>query len=156
MKKIVYFAFAVSAVSLASALTAEYGFGLKPCELCIAQRVPYAVILVICLLCFMKPYYPKFLPCLIALLFFMDSSIAVYHSGVEKHWIQGPDACTSSLSPAHLTPEELLKKIEGAPIVACDQPAWEFHGITMAVLNSFWSFSLGIITILLIRRQKNA
>lgn len=156
MKKIFWFAFIVSALSLAAAFTAQYGFGLRPCELCLMQRVPYAAIMVISLFSLLKPYYPKYIACLIAVIFVISGSIATYHSGVEKHLIKGPDACTSSESPANLSVDELLKKIESAPVVACDQPAWEFYGITMAVLNAIWSFLLAVVTIVLIRRTNDA
>lgn len=152
MNKIVWFALATSIFSLASALIAEYGFGLKPCELCIMQRVPYAAVIVLSLLALAKTPYQKNILYVIAVLFFIGGGIATYHAAVEKHMVKGPDTCTSSAT-ANLSVDELLQKIKSAPVVACDQPAWEFHGITMASMNALWSFVLGITTLTLMRRK---
>lgn len=135
-------AMAASAASLALAYVSEYGFGLKPCELCIFQRVPYALILLLGLLGFWKRQWVRGLCVVAGLLFLVDGGIAAYHTGVEKHWFPGPTACTDAGGQEHMTLEEILAKLKAAPIVACDQPQWEFHGITMAGLNAVWAFAL--------------
>ena len=37
----------MSAAILGAALVSQYGFGLYPCDLCIKQRIPYAVLIVL-------------------------------------------------------------------------------------------------------------
>ena len=140
----------ISIVSLAGALIAQYGFGLMPCELCLMQRVPYAVIIAISLLGIF--WQKKFLAILIAISFLTGSGIASYHVAVEKHWVKGPTACVQDAPPPHQSIDDLLKQIEAAPIVACDQPQWEYRGITMAGLNALWSFMLAIFVIIFLRK----
>lgn len=155
MKKLFVYALFTSLLSLAAAFIAQYGFGLTPCELCIAQRVPYALITVISVGIIATGHYRKYLLYLIALLFIVDGGIATYHSAVEKHIVQGPVACTSSGGAAQTT-DDLLRRIQNAPIVACDQPQWEFHGITMASMNAVWAFMLGFWILIRTRKEKYA
>jgi disulfide bond formation protein DsbB len=49
-KMLVVLAGASSAAFLAFALISQYGFHLHPCELCLAQRVPYALIVLVAIL----------------------------------------------------------------------------------------------------------
>ena len=151
---LLFFALFASIASLAIAYTSEYKFGLKPCELCLLQRVPYAVVIVLSLLGLAKKRWAYGLCVVIGLCFLVDSSIATYHSAVEKHWIAGPEACTDGASNAPMSVEQILAKIKGAPIVACDQPQWEFHGITMAALNAAWALMLAIITFVALHKNR--
>ena len=66
----------------------------------------------------------------------------------------GPTACTSSDSEPGLSVDDLLKKIQDTPNVACDKPQWEFHGVTMAGLNAVWSFMLAGVIFMMIRKGK--
>ena len=163
MQNIFFFSLFASMFSLVAALISQYGFGLVPCELCIAQRIPYGIVIVVALggmmsIKYQAAHYTKsrVLTYLIILAFLTGSGIATYHSLVEKHLVKGPDACTSSGSNENLSIEDMLKKIQSAPLVACDQPQWQWHGITMAMLNAVWSFMLACVTFAWLRRVKNA
>lgn len=149
-----------SLFSLAFALVSEYGFGLKPCELCIFQRIPYAVAIPLSLLGLWLARHGRVFCLLGGLLFVVDSGIGFYHTGVEKHWIKGPEACTDQGGSAPMSLEQILAKIQAAPIVACDQPQWEFHGITMAAMNAVWALMLAIAMFVAVhkiyQRQKHA
>lgn len=120
------------------------------------QRMPYVLVVMLSFAGLCNEWGRKYRMMVIAATFFVGSGIAMYHSAVEKHLIEGPTTCTSAQSPAGQSVEDLLKKIQAAPIVACDQPQWEFHGITMAVLNALWSFFLGVVVIIANRKVQHA
>ncbi len=155
-KTITIFTLAVSLLSLSAAFIAQYGFGLIPCELCVMQRIPYAIIIFLSLLGIFAPRFRFTIIIIIMFSFIAGGSIATYHSAVEKHWIAGPVACTSEKSPTNQSMDDFLKKIEQAPIVACDQPQWSWHGITMAVLNALWSFCIVILLAVFMMRKKRS
>ncbi|MEI7668929.1 MAG: disulfide bond formation protein B [Pseudomonadota bacterium] len=140
--KILLFSLIISIISLLAAFIAQYGFALAPCELCLFQRVPYALVIFLAALGLKKPAWQKIIINLIMLVFLSGGLLAAYHAGVEKHLLPGPTACTSSPSSGDLSIDDLRKRIMNAPVIACDEPQWEFHGITMAALNSLWSFIL--------------
>ncbi len=131
--------------TLASVYLMQYGFGLKPCELCNLERIPYgaaiAVSAVAIALARARAQHMAFLAVL-ALLFLAGTGIGIYHSGVEKKIFEGPTACTSTPGPADMTLEQLRDRIMSAPVITCNQPQWEWHGITLAVLNALWSAAL--------------
>lgn len=132
-----------SILSLAIVYIAQLGFGLHPCHLCLWQRLPYAVVIILALLGLYAPRHRIWLLLIIGTAFAIGGAIASYHTAVEKHWVTGPTGCTSSSTPGE-SMEDFMKKIQEAPVALCDQPQWEFHGITMAMMNAVWSFILCI------------
>ena len=67
--------------------------------------------------------------------------LAIFHVGVEQKYWSGPNSC-SNASIEGLTTDQLLDKIMSAPIVRCDEIAWELMGISMAGWNVLISFGL--------------
>ncbi len=135
--------FDVSALSLAVAYIAEYGFDLKPCILCLYQRIPYAVVLVLAFLtlCVAKKWQ-LWRPLLLvaALVFAIGAGIAMFHVGVEQHWWEGTEKCAGGGDAGSI--EELRAQIMDAPIVRCDEPNFWFLGFTMAAWNILYSMLL--------------
>jgi len=136
-----------SAAMLCGAWVAQYGFGLHPCELCMAQRYPYMAILVIaaaaCLIPSPRRQWHAALLC--GALFLLDAGIAGYHTGVELGVFKGPSACSgAALSGQSL--EEMRRIIMNAALMPCNQPAAYFLGLSMAAWNSMIATLLGVST----------
>jgi disulfide bond formation protein DsbB len=138
---------AASLGALALAYGAQYGFGLAPCELCLKQRIPYALIAALALIGLADTRRRLAYLGFITALFACETGLASYHVMVERHLVQGPESCVSAPSPAGGTLEDLLHRIQSAPVVACDQPAWSFHGVTMAGMNAAFAASLALFTL---------
>jgi disulfide bond formation protein DsbB len=141
-----------SVAALSGALIGEHVFGLKPCILCIYQRVPFAIIIALSLLA-MLPGLAKFrrlITALFGLLFLAGAGIAAFHTGVERKWWQGTSGCGATGNAQ--TVEELLRQIEAAPVVRCDTIPWELFGLSMANYNLFYSLALGAAFVLLARK----
>ncbi|MDU8941968.1 disulfide bond formation protein B [Ovoidimarina sediminis] len=110
--------------------------GLAPCKLCIWQRWPHgAAVLIGGAGLFVGG---AVLPLLGALAAAATAGVGVYHTGVEREWWEGPTSCSSG-SIEGLTPEQLMDQIMGAPLVQCDQVAWEMLGLSMASWNAVLS-----------------
>ncbi len=146
----------ISALILGAALVSQYGFGLYPCELCLAQRVPYALIVLIgafgAWFC-RNLRWQRWLIFLNAALFFADAGIAGYHAGVEAGVFPGPDAC-SSKGGGEESLEELRQMILNAPRVSCDQAQFYFLGLTMAAWNALAALGLAVLSVYFMRKQK--
>lgn len=123
-----------SAGALGAAFVAQYGFDLQPCVLCIYQRWPYGVAIVLAILALALPKWRRPLLWLIALTLIVDAGIAAYHVGVEQHWWAGTDACTGPQMKAK-TLDELRAQIMATPVTRCDEVAWSLFGISMAGYN---------------------
>ncbi len=127
---------AASVLILGTALVAQYGFGLLPCELCFAQRPPYALTFVLAMLACMPAVdaeQRRIVVLLCAAIFAVDAGIAGYHAGVEWKWWQGPTACTGTGGKIDFG--NLLDALQKPAMVACDQPAIRVFGISMAGYN---------------------
>ena len=137
------------------ALIAQYGFGLRPCVLCLAQRGPCGAAAVLGLAALALPVTERFrhrLVTLAALVFLVNAGIAVYHVGVERHWWASP-GCSASTAPMPKTVAELLAEAGKPAEVPCDKPAWQWHGITMAGFNIAYSGGLALLILLFPRRS---
>ena len=135
--------------ALAGALTFQYGLGLQPCILCLYQRVPYILAAALCAHA-MAPWTPSrwawMALALAGLLFLVNSGIALFHSGVERHWWEGTEACVGAKGAT--TIEELRRQIMEAPLVRCDQIPWEMFGLSMANYNALVSPVLALAAFL--------
>lgn len=153
---------AISALALASALTAQYAFGLQPCDLCLFQRAPYAVTIIMGLtgLFFAtrgkNPKAAALAVFLSALVFAAGAGIAFYHHGVEQHWwVSFLQGCKVNLDPANL-----LAQIEAATAVRCDVIPWAdpVFNLSMAAWNAIMSAGLAagcFVSSVLIARRAN-
>ncbi len=148
---------AASAFMLGSALVAQYGFGLHPCELCLYQRYPYAAIVALGLAGAMLVKSPRALWALVALcglLLLADAGLAAYHAGVESGIFPGPSACSSTARPSE-TIEEMRLALMNAPLVPCNQPMLQVLGVSMAGWNAMAALLLAVATFVVIRKTKS-
>lgn len=130
------FVLIASAVILGAALASQYWGGLAPCELCLLERWPWAVAIVVSFIAMMvgsRPALP-WVALLLAIVFTISAGLAFYHVGVERHWFAGPSACTASGAAAD-TLEALKAQILHQQPVRCDEPAWSLWGISLAGWN---------------------
>lgn len=150
----------ISALALTMALISQYVFGLQPCVLCIYQRWPYgiAILLGLIILAARKTNYTAPLVALSGLTFLINSGIAFFHSGVERHWWEGLKGCgTPDMSG---TAAELIERIKNMPQAKCSEIPWADPIIagSMANYNVLLCLGLGIICIIsaiLIARKQN-
>jgi disulfide bond formation protein DsbB len=139
-----------SALTLGAVFVAQYGFGLAPCELCIAQRWPHAAAVVLGIAALLLPRLRVALLALAGIALAVGDGIAVYHAGVEWHWWQGPTACTGSGTPDSI--EALRAQLLTAQVVRCDEVAFRFLGLSMAGWNVLWSALLVVFAGLAAKR----
>ncbi len=144
--------------ALSMALISQYFFGLHPCNLCIIQRYPYGIVIALGLIAFALSFtYKKssvFLMTVISLSFFANTAIALYHSGVERHWWQSVlEGCSVPDLSGDI--DELMSKIENTTDIArCDEIPWAdpLLGLSMANYNVFFCFILGCVAFISARK----
>lgn len=140
--------------ALAFALVAQYGFGLRPCNLCLIQRVPF-VLAALLAAAALKDGMPAALLLRVAgLLLLINGGIAVYHVGVEQHW--WASAVCSGNQGGEIAVADLLAEMNKPAEAQCDTPAWSFHGITMAALNVPFSALFGLAVLWAARRSEGS
>ena len=131
---------------LASAFVIEYGFNHQPCKLCLYERIPYFLsILLIVKLLFIKGY-EKMTLLILSLIFIVSSILAFYHFGIEQGFFKESLSCTTKNLSDALTKEELLKQLN-QNIVSCKNVSFTIFGFSLAAINTFFSITLSVIFI---------
>lgn len=123
--------------------------GMSPCALCIWQRYPHAVAVVIGLVALR--FGTPALAWLGALAALTSAGIGVYHTGVERAWWDGPSTCSAG-EISGLSTDELFDEIMSAPLVRCDEVPWDMLGLSMASWNAIASLVLALLWIAAARR----
>lgn len=139
-----------SAATLGGAFIFQYGVGLAPCVLCIWQRWPHAIAIMLTLTAVViagrsaRTGAALLAGAGIALL--AGAGIAAFHVGVEYGWWAGTAECGGTTGA--ITLDDLRAQILAAPVVRCDEVAWSLFGISMAGYNFLISVALGGIALL--------
>lgn len=135
-------------------LVGAFGFqhlgGLPPCKLCIWQRYPHALAVLIGVAA--VAIRGRLLPLMGLAAALTTAGVGLYHTGVERGWWEGPTTCTSS-GTSGLSADDLFDKIMTAPVVRCDDVAWELLGLSMASWNGILSLGLAALWLLAYRRS---
>jgi disulfide bond formation protein DsbB len=139
-----------STFSLLGAYISEYWFGMLPCHLCLYQRIPHFIVILLALLALWfysknKPY--NWVSLLGGVFILIGALIAAYHTGVEQGIIIMDTSCADTLAPASNTLEEMRRQLLATPGVPCDKPQFVFLGLSMASWNMLLSLAVGIIVL---------
>lgn len=158
-KQILYLIFFSSFLALNIAYISEYFFGLKPCILCLYQRIPFFIILFLSIfaLFFVKNNrnLQKNLIFLIILLFFVNSLIAFYHFGVEQGFFEITKKCQGNFSEVHSI-KELKLSLQESSLAKCDEPQFVLFGLSMAALNIIYCLFLTIFFAILLQKSRKS
>ncbi|UWQ95527.1 disulfide bond formation protein B [Rhodobacteraceae bacterium M385] len=141
-----------SGLLLATAWTFQ-AFGYAPCSMCILQRYPHVAAVLVGILVLLGLRHPV-MYLLGAAAAATTGTIAIYHTGVERDWWEGPTSCTGSgQNLSSMDVVDLLSTDAGPTLVMCDQVAWEFLSISMASWNAIGSFGLMLLWIIALRMR---
>jgi len=148
---------AVGAMTIAGAWFFELVVQLKPCPLCLEQRVPYYIGVPLALIVAFaaRRGAPRVVVTagLLALACLMLWSVylGVFHAGIEwKFWV-GPQECSGA--PQLGPPGDFLKRLQTINITRCDEAAWRFLGISLAGYNALISLALAAVALVGIARS---
>ena len=145
----------IISLMIISALIIQYWLGHEPCKLCLYERIPYFLsMLLIIKIIFIKKY--EKITLLILFLVFMSSTVlAFYHFGIEQGFFKESLVCTAGNLSETLTKEEILKQLSQNTI-SCKDVSFRIFGFSLAAINTIFSISLSVIFIrLFINYEKN-
>ena len=133
-------------VSVFSAYIIEYGLGHKPCKLCIYQRFPYFISIFIILNIIIIKRYIKISLLLLSLVSLVGSIVAFYHFGIEQGFFNESLVCEVGSLDQNFSTEDLLKQF-GNNAVSCKTVTFRVFGLSLASINTIFSFVLSCIFI---------
>ena len=147
--------FLISIIALASAFFIEYILGHQPCNLCLIERIPYVVSIVIILLFIFIQKFERFFLIILSITFIIAFVISFYHFGIEQGFIKESLVCDLNSNNTDLTKETLLNQLQEVT-VSCKDATFKILGLSLATINIFISLIITTITInLYLTYEKN-
>ena len=152
IKKFYTIVFAISFLSLLIALYIEFYLGYEPCKLCIYQRIPYLIAIFIT---FLGISYSKNLIWLYTLLIVFLSSFLLsgYHFGIEQEIFKEFSGCTGN--SVDITDKNELLKLLNSEVKSCKNVDFTIFGLSLALINLLLSFTIFILTLKVLKNEKN-
>ena len=147
--------FLFSLIAIISAYFIEYILGHQPCNLCLIERIPYGIsIILISLTLFLKKN-EKFFILLLILTFIFSFAISFYHLGIEQGIFQESAVCGVKDFSENITKEELLNQLN-EKAVSCKDVTFRVFGLSLTTFNIIISLLI-IITLAknYIKHEKN-
>ena len=134
----------LSIIILTSAFVIEYGFGFRPCNLCIIERIPYAIAIVILFLNYIFKENQVFFSILLILVFSFSVLISVYHFSIEQGFIDESAICKSE-NLNLITKEDILKSLKEFRI-NCEDVAFKIFGFSLTTYNIMISIIMFLLS----------
>ena len=131
--------------SLIAAYFIQYVLGHQPCNLCLIERIPYILVVLIIILCFFSKRFEKISLFIISLIFFFATLISFYHFGIEQGFIKESFVCSLEVENSVLTKESILNQLKIRNI-SCKDVTFKILGLSLATINIFVSLILSVIT----------
>ena len=146
---------AIISLAIISALIIQYWLGHEPCKLCLYERIPYFLsILLIIKILFIKKY-EKITLLILSLVFFSSFALAFYHFGIEQRFFDESLACATGDLSKTLSKEQLLEQLNQNNI-SCKDVNFKIVGLSLAAINTIFSLVLSVIFIrLFLNYEKN-
>ena len=138
------FILAIISLTIISALIIQYWLGHEPCKLCIYERIPYflSILLLIKILLFKK--YEKITLFILFLIFIASAVLAFYHFGIEQGFFSESFVCKAGDLSGTLSKEQLLEQLNKNSI-SCKEVSFRVLGLSLATINTILSIILSVI-----------
>ena len=137
--------FLISIVALASAFFIEYKLGHQPCNLCILERIPYLLAILLILLNYKFNHLEKYFLILLTIVFFIATILSLYHLGIEQGFIQESMVCDLKSGSNLLSKEDILKQLQEKS-VSCKDVTFKIFGLSLTTYNILISLLITIYT----------
>ena len=137
--------FIISVVALASAFFIEYVLGHQPCNLCILERIPYLLAIIIIILNYKFVHIEKLSILLLILIFVAATILSLYHLGIEQGFVKESLVCDLKNSSNLLSKEDILKQLQEKK-VSCKDVTFKIFGLSLTSYNVIISLLSTYIT----------
>ena len=126
--------FLVSIIALVSAFFIEYILSHQPCNLCILERFPYLLAIIVILFIYKFSQFEKFFIFLLTIIFLAATALSLYHLGIEQGFIQESLVCDLKSGSNLLSKEEILKQLQEKN-VSCKDVTFKMFGLSLTSYN---------------------
>ena len=152
VKKIYLSILIISILALTSAYFIEYFLGYQPCNLCLLERIPYALSIIIILTNFKIKFNDKYIILVLIVIFVVSALLSIYHFGIEQGLIEESFVC-STKDNLNLNKEQLLQELQKMNI-SCKNVAFTIFGLSLTTYNILLSVIISATLIKIYAKQK--
>ena len=152
VKKIYLSILIISILALISAYFIEYFLGYQPCNLCLLERIPYALSIIIILANFKFKFNDKSILLVLIIIFVVSALLSIYHLGIEQGLIEESFVC-STKDNLNLNKEQLLQELQKMNI-SCKNVAFTIFGLSLTTYNMLLSVIISATLIKIYAKQK--
>jgi disulfide bond formation protein DsbB len=146
---------AIICLSLIFAFFVEYILGHVPCNLCLYQRIPYVIAIVLILIIIIAKKYERVILFFLSILFSISAILAFYHFGIEQNFFNESFVCENNIFSSELSKDQLLEQLKKERI-SCKDVNFKVMGLSLATINTIFSFFLSVIFMKLFKHyEKN-
>ena len=140
--------FLISFIALVSAYFIEYILGHQPCNLCVYERIPYFLAILIVLINYKYNKLEKYLILSLAIIFLIATILSLYHLGIEQGFIQESLLCDLEKGANIVDKDEILKQLQKKSI-SCKDVTFKIFGLSLTSYNIMISllFTIGLTKI---------
>ena len=135
-----------SIFALGAAYFIQHILGHKPCNLCLIERLPYILAIIIISLGLILKKFEKAIIVFLILIFLAATIISFYHFGIEQGFFKESLVCNLDSSITNLSKENLIKELQ-QQTVSCKDVSFRIFGLSLATINTIISLILSVITI---------
>ena len=147
--------FLISILALISAFYIEYVLGHQPCNLCILERIPYFLAIIIILLNYKFNHFEKYFLLTLSIVFLTATILSLYHLGIELGLIEESLVCDVKNSSNLLSKDEILKQLKEKN-VNCKDVTFKIFGLSLTSYNILISLLVTFgITKIYLNYEKN-
>tara|TARA_B100001142_G_scaffold327286_1_gene384556 strand:- start:3969 stop:4454 length:486 start_codon:yes stop_codon:yes gene_type:complete len=144
-----------SIFALLAAFFIQYILGHQPCKLCLFERIPYILAIIIITIKFIFKKYEKIYLLLISLIFASATLLSFYHFGIEQGFIEESMVCDLNNQNNSLNVEDILNQLKENTI-SCKDVTFRLLGLSLATINTITSLIISVITInIFLNYEKN-
>ena len=146
--------FLISLISIISAYFIEYILGHQPCNLCLIERIPYGLSIILIILNYTFRKNEQFIILLLILVFAFSFIISFYHFGIEQNFFEESVVCGLKNASDIISKEELLKQLQ-LKTISYKDVTFRIFGFSLTTINIIISLFLTILlTKILINYEK--
>ena len=135
--------FLISFIALISAYFIEYVLGHQPCNLCVYERIPYFLAILIVLINYKYNKLEKYLILSLAIIFLIATILSLYHLGIEQGFIQESLLCDLEKGANIIDKDEIIKQLQQKSI-SCKDVTFKIFGLSLTNYNIIISLLLTI------------
>ena len=137
--------FILSLSTLIIAYSIQYIMGYQPCNLCLIERIPYALAIIVLILNYIFKKDQLFYTILLLIIFSFSFLVSLYHVGIEEGLINESNICTNK-NMNLMTKEDVLKSLQNI-IISCKDVAFRVYGLSLTSYNMILSMLMILISI---------